>query len=321
MKTTGRRRAGLVLAALGATLAVPALAQAAAPKWAVVNAAGGLVRGSGAVSSVNLGTGTYQVIFNSNMTGCSYIATAGDPGAGAVAGPITVSVASRAGNVNGVYLETHDQTSGALSNQPFQLVTHCPTKDRFAVVADNGALARGSGVVSTANLGVGSYEVIFNKNVNKCAFTASIGTTSTGAVASPGVVTVAGRAGNKAGVFVRIVDRLGTAVNQPFHLSATCGKKNLTAVVEGTGALARGTHVTSAALLGTGTYQVIFDRTVSGCAYSATVGTTTNGGSIGPPPVVVTTATRAGNANGVFIFIHQANGTTLSDPYHLAVFC
>ena len=324
MKTTGRRRAGLVLAALGATLAVPALAEAAAPKWAVVNAAGALVRGSGAVSATNLGTGTYQVIFNSNMTGCSYIATAGDPGAGAVSGPISVSVASRAGNANGVYLETRDQTTGAVSNQPFQLVTHCPTKDKFAVVSDTGALARGSGVVSVANLSTGSYEVIFNKNVNKCAYTASIGTTSTGSVLSPGLITVAGRAGNKAGVFVRIVDRLGNAVNQPFHLSVTCGKKNLFAVLEGAGTLARGQHVTSVAKLAganTGTYQVIFDRTVSGCAYNATIGTTTNGGSVGPPPVVATDATRAGNANGVFVFLHQANGTTIDEPFHLVVFC
>src|SRR3954471_15002519 len=93
MKTTGGRRAGLVLAALGATLAVPALAEAAPPKWAVVSSAGALVRGSGAVSATSLGAGTYQVVFNSNMTGCSYIATAGDPGAGAVGAPVTVSVA------------------------------------------------------------------------------------------------------------------------------------------------------------------------------------------------------------------------------------
>src|SRR3954468_1546801 len=156
MKTTGRRRAGLVLGGLAAMLAVPALSQAAAPKWAVVNAAGGLVRGNGAVSSLSLGVGTYQVVFNANVTGCGFIATAGDPAAGAVSGPISVSVAQRAGNANGVYLETRDQTTGAPSNQPFQLVTHCPTKDRFAVVADTGALARGAGVVSTANLSTGN---------------------------------------------------------------------------------------------------------------------------------------------------------------------
>jgi hypothetical protein len=70
-----------------------------------------------------------------------------------------------------------------------------------------------------------------------------------------------------------------------------------------------------------GTYEVIFDRTVSGCAYNISVGTTTNGGSIGPPPVASTSATRAGNSSGVFIFIHQANGSTIDEPFHLTVYC
>jgi hypothetical protein len=98
----------------------------------------------------------------------------------------------------------------------------------------------------------------------------------------------------------------------------------LFAVVEANGTLARGGHVTSLAKLSGangGTYQVIFDRTVSGCAYNATVGPSTFGGSIGPPPVTITTATRAGNPNGVFIFIHQANGTTIDEPFHLVVSC
>jgi CTP:molybdopterin cytidylyltransferase MocA len=67
-------------------------------------------------------------------------------------------------------------------------------------------------------------------------------------------------------------------------------------------------------------HQVIFDRTVSGCAYSANVGTTTQGGSINTP-VAITTATRAGSPNGVFIFIHQTNGSTIDEPFHLVVTC
>jgi hypothetical protein len=324
MKARGRRRTGVVLAALGAMLAVPALAQAAAAKWAVVNSAGALVRGSGATAATALSTGTYQVTFNSNMSGCAYIATAGDPGAGAVSGPIEVTVATRAGNPNALFIQTFDQTTGAVSNQPFQVVTHCPTKDLFAVVESTGTLARGNRAISTSHLSTGNYEVIFDKNVNKCAFTASIGTTSTGSIPTPGVITVAGRAGNRAGVFIRIVDRNGNSLDSSFHLSVTCGKKNLTAVLEGNGTLARGQHVVSVAKLSGangGTYEVIFDRTVSGCAYSATIGTTTNGGSIGPPATVASTATRAGNANGVFIFLHQTTGATIDEPFHLAVFC
>jgi hypothetical protein len=235
-------------------------------------------------------------------------------------------VATRAGNANALFIQTFDQTTGALSNQPFHVVTHCPLADLFAVVEGNGALARGNKVISATHLSAGSYEVIFNKNVNKCAFNASIGTTGTGSVPAPGQITVAGRAGNKAGVFVRVVDRAGANLDSPFHLSVTCGRKNLAAVVDTTpttATLARGQHVTSLAKLSGangGTYEVIFDRTVSGCAYSATIGTSTNGGSVSTP-VVTSTATRAGNANGVFIFLHQTNGATIDEPYHLTVFC
>ena len=125
-------------------------------------------------------------------------------------------------------------------------------------------------------------------------------------------------------MFVRVVDRLGNSLDSSFHLTVTCGKSKRFAVLEGSGVLARARHVTSVAKLSGangGTYEVIFDRTVSGCAFSADVGPTTNGGSIGPPPVQISTATRAGNANGVFIFIHQANGSTIDEPFHLAVYC
>jgi hypothetical protein len=108
------------------------------------NSAGTLVRNAGATGAVHLGTGTYEVDFNKDKTGCAYIATAGDTGAGAVSGPIEMTVASRAGNANGVYLEAYDQSTGSLVDAPFHLVTVCPTKGRFAVVMSAGALARGS---------------------------------------------------------------------------------------------------------------------------------------------------------------------------------
>jgi hypothetical protein len=294
----------------------------AAGKWAVVNSAGALVRGKGAISSSNLSTGTYQVAFNSNQTNCAYISTPVDTGAGAVAGPIINTVASRAGNPNALFIQAFDQSSGAVSNQPLHVATYCGTKKLYAVVDSAGNLARGPRVVSTAHLGTGSYEVIFNRKLTPCAFTATIGTTGAGSIPAPGLITVAGRAGNNHGVFVRIVDRTGASLDSSFHLGVACS--GLKAVVEATGTLARGTHVVSVAKLGganAGTYEVIFDRTVSGCAYNATIGPSTFGGSIGPPPVTITTATRAGNPNGVFIFEHQANGSTIDEPFHLVVSC
>jgi hypothetical protein len=307
-------------------LVVPGLALGATettPKWALVNSSGTIVRMAGARSSAHLGTGTYEVIFKSNVTGCVYTATVGDTGAGAVSQPAIATVASRAGNANGVYIETHDQATGALVDLPFQVVVHCGTNDRDAVVAAGGALARGQHVTSTTHLGTGAYEVLFDKDVHSCAFTASIGTTGAGAVINPGQVTVAGRAGNVNGVFVATVDRTGASADYPFHLAVMCGKANLLGVIKVDGTKARGPNVVSSTKLSGvngGTYEVIFDTTVAGCAYSATVGTTTNGGSI-TTPVAITTATRAGNPNGVFVFIHVTNGTTIDEPFHLYVFC
>jgi hypothetical protein len=315
-----RRRAVLVTCAVAAMLVVPSMAQAA-EKWAVFNSAGTLVRGSGATGVIHISPGTYEVDFNSNMTGCAYTATSGDTGAGAVGPPVSVSVASRAGNPNGLFLQSFDQTTGNLVDEPIHVVTNCSTKGRWAVVSTAGSIARGSShLVSATHLTTGAYEVIFDKSVAKCAFIVSPGTTGAGTVGNPGAITTAGRSGNKAGVFIRTMDRLGNAIDQSFHLAVNCGKKALLGVIEANGAKNRGLHVVSSAHLGTGQYQVIYDRTVSGCAYVASVGTTTNGGSINLP-VQITTATRAGNPSGVFIFIHNQNGTVIDEPFHLTVFC
>jgi hypothetical protein len=211
---------------------------------------------------------------------------------------------------------------GALVDEPFQVQTFCGTQ-YYGVVDSAGVLARGPHVTSSAHLGTGSYEVIFDKNVSKCAFTGSIGTTSTGNIPAPGELTVAGRAGNVNGVFVRIVDRAGVSLDSSFHLAVNCGSSKLIGVIKIDGTKARGANVVSSAKLSGlngGTYQVIFNRDVSGCSYTATIGTTTNSGSISTP-VTITTATRAGNSNGVFLFLHKTDGTTIDEPFHLFVSC
>ena len=52
---------------------------AATALWASVDQNGTLVRNRGATSSQRNGTGSYQVIFNQNVTGCVYLATLGGP--------------------------------------------------------------------------------------------------------------------------------------------------------------------------------------------------------------------------------------------------
>jgi hypothetical protein len=292
----------------------------AAGKWVVMNSAGTAVRSKGLASSARLAAGEYEAIYKSNMTQCAYISTPGDPGAGAVIGPIINTVASRATSVNGVYLESWDQSTGTRVDDPIHTVTYCGSKV-YAVVGSDGTLARGSNAASSARIGMGAYEVIFDRNVTKCAYTATLGTTGAGSVTNPGSITVVGRAGQKRGVFVRTVDRLGSAADYPFHLAVNC--KGLYSVINTNGTLARGPHVVSSTKLGgvnTGTYEVIYDRVVSGCAYTATVGLPGTTGSI-TTPVSITTATRAGHADGVFVFIHHDNGSTIDEPFHLQVTC
>jgi hypothetical protein len=324
MATTrrGTARFGGLLLAVVAMIGLPVAAQAAGPKSAVVSAAGTLVRGNLATAATHLGTGTYQVTFSGNVSNCAYVATSGDIGAGSISGPIVATVATRAGTTNALFIQTFDQSTGALADRSFHVVVYCGTVRKYAVVASNGSLARGGDVISTARLGTGSYEVIFNHNVSKCAFTASLGTTSTGSIPSPGEVTVVGRAGNINGVFVRTVDRTGVGADFSFHLGVNCGAAKLIAVINGDGTKARGANVVSSAKLSAtpndGRYEVIFNQNLTACNYTATIGLPGSSGAISTP-LTITTASRAGNANGVFLFIHNANGSTEDSPFHMTV--
>jgi hypothetical protein len=95
--------------------------------WAVINADGTVARSDGAnvpATGHLVGfTGSYQIIFYRNVTGCAYTATIGNAGAG---NPLhgTIIVALRAGNNNGVFVDTRDLT-GALADRPFHVVVNC----------------------------------------------------------------------------------------------------------------------------------------------------------------------------------------------------
>jgi hypothetical protein len=92
------------------------------------------------------------------------------------------------------------------------------------------------------------------------------------------------------------------------------------AVVNADGTLARGRSATSAASLGVdGQYEVVFNRSVSSCAYAATLGdATASTGAEG----VVTVAPRDGNVNAVFVQTFDVlTGVEADVPFHLAVFC
>jgi len=88
--------------------------------WAVIERDGSIVRGRNVVSAQRLGTGWYEVIFTGDMTGGVYQATIGRPGI-FTEPPGEICVALRAGNNNGVWVDTHD-SNGNYSDRAFHLV-------------------------------------------------------------------------------------------------------------------------------------------------------------------------------------------------------
>ena len=97
---------------------------AATTLWAVVEFNGTFVRGgTGAVSSISLFTGGYEVVFKRDVTKCAYVATLGSTTDGS-APTGEIGVASREGNADGVYLETFN-SGGTLTAEPFHLAVFC----------------------------------------------------------------------------------------------------------------------------------------------------------------------------------------------------
>lgn len=91
--------------------------------WAVVNGSGSIARGAGTTSSGRLGAGVYEVIFNQNVQNCVYVASVGDSAEGTgTSGAATT--ARRAGNANGVRVETRN-LAGAAADRAFHLIVVC----------------------------------------------------------------------------------------------------------------------------------------------------------------------------------------------------
>lgn len=91
--------------------------------WAVVDATGTLIRSKGVASALRLGTGDYQVVFNQDVTGCSYQA-----GVGGVATITAVGQANPSQRVNvpaGVEVRTINPAGTTFLDLPFHLAVFC----------------------------------------------------------------------------------------------------------------------------------------------------------------------------------------------------
>ena len=92
----------------------------------------------------------------------------------------------------------------------------------------------------------------------------------------------------------------------------------LSAVIEFDGTTARGTHVVSSARLANGLYEVVFDRAVNACVYSASAGGTRANLFTDR---VATVSARVGNANGVTILTATLAAASADSSFHLVVVC
>ena len=186
----------------------------------------------------------------------------------------------------------------------------------WAVVNQNGTLARGSRVTGVTYLGIGRYEITFDRNVAGCAY---IATTKNAYSQALGIYTASGHLSAN-GVYVETKNQGGGLTDGPFNLLVACGPLNTRFAVVGYSAnLVRSTAGTSLTPLGAGRYQVRFSKAVGGCAYLATVADPGNALVFNPSGVYTG---KGPDARTVYIETKNPGGG-LQDgvPFHLSVIC
>ncbi|UCD92153.1 MAG: collagen-like protein [Methanobacteriota archaeon] len=97
-----------------------------------------------------------------------------------------------------------------------------PATVLWAVVEDDGTLARGMNVVSTNYEGVGHTTIRFNQDVRGCAWITTVGYSGFTGTAPPGYATVVGEFIDPTGVWVSTYDTSGTSADMSFHLTVFC---------------------------------------------------------------------------------------------------
>ena len=94
-----------------------------AHRFAVVSATAAIDRGRNVVTAERIATGEYEVFFDRDVRECAYVAVIGQTDTG-TALPGEISVASRFGEPNGVFVDTND-ANGFNSDRPFHLTVTC----------------------------------------------------------------------------------------------------------------------------------------------------------------------------------------------------
>lgn len=115
----------LFTAVLGLTIFTAAQAAPNGPSaTAVVDRDGTLARGLRATGATRLVAGRYEVLFDANVSLCSYTATVGLSGAVGSSDPGIVTVAPRSGKPKGVFVQTFSSRGGR-QDRGFHLIVQC----------------------------------------------------------------------------------------------------------------------------------------------------------------------------------------------------
>src|SRR5215831_8122722 len=219
MKTLTTRALLLAMVLAVAAVLAPPTASAASPNlFATVAANGTLVNGNGVSSITHIGTGRYEVTFNSNVSTCAYVSTTRN----AFSQAIQSYTAGGHLSSSGVYVEVKNQ-GGGLMDGPFDLAVACNvTGWSFAVVGYSANLVRASPGVTLNHLGVGRYDVTFLAGVGGCAYLATVGDPANALVFNPsGVYTGSGPTATS--VYIETKNPGGGLTDGvPFHLAVVC---------------------------------------------------------------------------------------------------
>ena len=95
-------------------------------------------------------------------------------------------------------------------------------REMFAVVDADGTLKRGMPVVSATRLGLGTYEVIFVRDVRRGVYLATGGGHGYVGVPLPAAISVIGRATDPRGILVYVTSMTGDPQDSAFHVLVIC---------------------------------------------------------------------------------------------------
>jgi hypothetical protein len=266
----GAAGAAITVALLPFLIVATAAPATARPSYhdAVVAEDGTLLSGNGATWVGWYGPGRYEVEFDIPVDQCSYTASITDPSLASALRPGMVFVAGGHVNRNSVYVETKNP-GGGLTDYPFHLQVACAGQGWWAVVDDQGNLARANGVSTAKRWDDGQYSITVPGAVAGCTAIATIGDTANGLVYSPSTIAAAQSQYDSTTFLVSTGRSSG---NRPFHVQIQCPNRfthDYVLVYRDGTVLASSPGVVAAGRTGTGLYVVILNRRVTGCAVVA----------------------------------------------------